>query len=231
MNINQNKLPKSIGIIMDGNRRWAKKRGMPADFGHRQGVEAIKRVIKLALEFKIKVLSLFAFSTENWKRNKSEIDGIFNLVREYLENQEEKIFAKDVKLVVMGDTTKIPQDLQAKLNDLIKKSQNNEKLILNLGINYGGREEIVHATRKIVESGVKDIDEKVFSENLYTNGLPDPDLVIRTSGEQRLSGFMLFQCAYSEIYFEKTNWPGFKRKHFIKALKFYSKRKRRFGGN
>lgn len=224
-------IPKHVAIIMDGNGRWATKRHLPRLAGHKVGMEAMKGAIQLAQEFNIEYLSFFAFSTENWKRDQEEINGIFDIVRQYIKEEKNNIADSNIKLEVMGDISKIPADLKTELENLKQQTQNNTGLVLNLGINYGGRDELAYAFNKIQEKKIKCITSQDIANNLYTSHLPDPDLVIRTSGEQRLSGFMLFQIAYSEIYFIKTNWPSFGRKHFKKALRFYSKRERRFGGN
>lgn len=227
MKLNKSNLPKHIGIIMDGNGRWASKRGLPRLAGHKMGVEAMRRTITLAQEFKVPYLTFFAFSTENWKRSKEEIDGIFDIVREYLKTED--ITETDIKLVSMGDLSALPSDLRLELEKIVEKTKNNAGMVLNLGVNYGGRAEIAYACNKLKHKEIITVDD--IASELYTKDMPDPDLIIRTSGEQRLSGFMLFQCAYSEIYFEKAYWPSFGKRQFIKALKFYSNRDRRFGGD
>ena len=230
MNLFKN-VPSHIGFIMDGNGRWASRRHLPRLAGHRAGVEAIKRTIEYAEEQNIKVLTFFAFSTENWKRDKEEIDGIFDIVREYANNELEKLSERNIKITTMGDISKIPQDLYEKLLDMVENTKNNSGLVLNLAINYGARSELVNCFNNLIKQGKREITEDDISKNLYSSSLPDPDLIIRTSGEQRLSNFMLYQASYSELYFMKTYWPSFKKRHFLKALKTYSKRERRFGGN
>lgn len=230
MNLFKN-VPSHIGFIMDGNGRWASRRHLPRLAGHRAGVEAIKRTIGYAEEQNIKVLTFFAFSTENWKRDKEEIDGIFDIVREYANNELEKLSERNIKITTMGDISKIPQDLYEKLLDMVENTKNNSGLVLNLAINYGARSELVNCFNNLIKQGKREITEDDISKNLYSSSLPDPDLIIRTSGEQRLSNFMLYQASYSELYFMKTYWPSFKKRHFLKALKTYSKRERRFGGN
>jgi len=231
MSFKEKKFPQHIGIIMDGNGRWATRRGLSRLVGHKEGVEAIKRTINHAVEFNIKYITFFAFSTENWKRDKSEIDGIFQIVRDYIDKNTNELFEKGIKIVSMGDLSKIPTDLNKKLQEIIKKTKTNNKLIVNLAINYGARDEIAFAFNNLIKQGKTEVSTQDISKSLYTKNLPDPDLIIRTGGEQRLSNFMLFQCAYSELYFTKTFWPSFDKKHFKKALKEYSNRDRRFGGD
>lgn len=226
----ENSIPNHIAIIMDGNGRWATKQGKPRLFGHRAGVESLKRVINACLELKIKVLSIFAFSTENWKRPKQEVDGIFSLIEEFTEKDVQPFMDGGVKVRTMGDLSKLPEKLQSSLLNLINKTKNNNNLILNIGINYGGRAEIVRAVNKVIANGIKECTEQDIINNLYTHDLPDPDLIIRASGENRISNFMLFQCAYSEFYFPKVHWPDFNKKQIQKAIKAYQKRNRRFGG-
>ena len=226
----ESRIPNHIAIIMDGNGRWATKRGKPRLFGHRAGIESLKRTIFACLDFKIKVLSIFAFSTENWKRPKEEVDGIFNLVEEFTEDSFKPFMDNGVKIRTMGDLSKLPDKLKNLLLDLTEKTKHNENLILNIGINYGGRAEIVRAVNKVIESGAKECIEQDIINNLYTYDLPDPDLIIRASGENRISNFMLFQCAYSEFYFPKVHWPDFNKKQIQKAINAYQKRNRRFGG-
>ena len=225
-----NKIPNHIAIIMDGNGRWALARGKSRLFGHRAGVESIKRTVDACLELNIKVLSIFAFSTENWKRPKEEVDGIFNLVGDFTSSDIDKFVSRGVKLRTMGDLSKLPTKLQDSIKTLKEKAKDNDKLILNIALNYGGRAEIVRAVNRVIESGKKECTEQDIIDNLYTFDLPDPDLIIRTSGEKRISNFMLFQCAYSEFYFPKIHWPDFNKKQLIKAIKTYQKRNRRFGG-
>ena len=230
MNLNKN-FPSHVGIIMDGNGRWASRRHLPRLAGHRAGVDAIKRTIEYAKELGIQTLTFFAFSTENWKRDKEEVDGIFDIVREYVGTELEQLHKRNIKITTMGDISKIPNDLYEKLLKIKEKTKNNTGLVLNLAINYGARSELVMCFNKLIEQGKTTISEEDIANNLYSKDLSDPDLIIRTSGEQRLSNFMLYQASYSELYFTKTYWPSFKKRHFMKALKTYSKRERRFGGN
>ena len=224
------KIPKHVAIILDGNGRWATRRGLPRTVGHKAGIEAVKRTVEGANELGIEVLSFFAFSTENWKRDKAEIDAIFEILRTYLKENEEEYLGKNLKLLTMGDISKLPEDIYKKFEELKDKTKNNTGMIVNIGLNYGGRDEIVRAFNTLLKEGKKVTNEDEIKEYLYTNSLPDPDFIIRTSGEQRLSNFMLYQCAYSELYFPKVLWPDFNKKHLITALKNYSKRDRRYGG-
>ena len=228
-NQNFNVLPTHLAIILDGNGRWAKRRGLKRTAGHKAGVVALKATIKNCFDLGIKVVSFYAFSTENWNRPKEEIDTIFSLVRDFVKNDLEEIYNYDVKVVASGDYTKFPADLVEELEKCFEKTKNGKTFILNLCINYRGRAEIVRAVNNIMQSGKKSVNEDEFSKFLYTADLPDPDFIIRTSGEQRLSNYMLWQCAYSEFYFPKICWPDFDKSELIKALNEYGKRNRRFG--
>ncbi len=225
-----NKLPNHIAFIMDGNGRWAKRRGMPRNYGHKEGVNAIERTIDACIKFGIKYCTFFAFSTENWKRSKEEIEGIFELLRDYISKNDNIFLSKEVKLNHIGILDPFPDDLKSSLVNMEKQTKNFEKLTVTFALNYGGRDEIIRAINNLLEKGEKSITEKEFLTKLDTNGLPEPDFVIRTSGEQRVSNFMLYQMAYSEFYFPKICWPSFNEHHFVKALKVFSKRKRRYGG-
>lgn len=228
--ISNKNFPTHVAIIMDGNGRWALRRKMSRLAGHKQGVEAIKRIVACAGDFGIKILTFFAFSTENWKRDKAEVDGIFDIIRTYVDESIEMLLKNNIKLVVMGDIQRLPQDLSAHIRLALEKTKSNTGLILNLAINYGARDELVRAVNMLIEEG-KPATAEDISAKLYSKDLPDPDLIIRTSGEQRLSNFMLYQAAYSELYFTKVFWPSFGKRHLKKALKNYAGRERRFGGN
>ena len=227
----EDKLPKHIAIIMDGNGRWATRRGLPRNLGHKAGIKAIEKTIDAMIKFQIPILSLFAFSTENWKRDKKEIDGIFSLVRDYISQNKEAFLKKGVRVLSMGDLSPFPEDLVTSLNDVQEKTKDNKRLILNLALNYGGRRDIVRAVNQVIQDKKSKIDEKEFEKYLYSYSLPDPDLVIRTSGEMRLSNFMMYQLAYCELYFTPVLWPDFGEKDLKKAIKDFQKRERRFGGN
>lgn len=229
-------IPKHIAIIMDGNGRWARKRGLPAIAGHRAGVRAAEEAIENAIKTGVKVLTLFTFSTENWKRPKKEVDALLKLLENYLDKETARLNRNNIRLCVIGDMEPFPSSLKTRLGRTIESTGNNTGLTLNLALNYGSRAEIlmaVKAAAKDISSGrirAEDLTEKSFSEYLYTGGLPDPDLLIRTSGELRVSNFLLWQISYSEIYVTGKLWPDFGKSDFEKALSEYRSRERRFGG-
>ena len=224
------KIPTHIAIIMDGNGRWATRRGLPRNLGHKEGINAVERTINACKKLKIKYCTFFAFSTENWKRSKEEIDGIFNLLRDYLNKNDNIFLKKQVKVNSIGVLDKFPEDLQDSLAEIKKQTEEFDDLTVTFALNYGGRDDIVRAVNRLIDQGEKNIDEKTLLLSLDTGDMPEPDLVIRTSGEQRISNFLLYQMAYSEFYFPKVYWPSFNEKHLLKALKKYEKRDRRFGG-
>ena len=221
-------IPSHIAIIMDGNGRWATKRCLPRNLGHKEGMNAVKRTIQACLDLGVKYCTFFAFSTENWKRSKEEVEGIFNLLRDCLKNDKFDFENKGIKVNSIGELSPFPDDLKETLSSIKEKTSQNDKLVLTLALNYGGRDDLVRAFMKLKYKEC--ITEKDIKENLDTFDLPDPDLIIRTSGEQRISNFLLFQMAYSEFYFTKTYWPDFDKKALIKAIENFSKRDRRFGG-
>lgn len=222
-------MPKHIGIILDGNGRWAKKRKKERLFGHKMGVLAVKRTIKRAVELKIKAVSVYAFSTENFKRSDEEVDGIFKILENSLLDFSNDLKENNIKFVSMGDISKLPKNLQEKIGEVKEKTKNCDGLIFNVALNYGGQDEILRAVNKCIEKYDEKISKKQFEDELYTNNLPPLDLIIRTSGEQRLSNFMLYQCAYSELFFIKKYWPDFNGKSLDKIIKKFNKRDRRFG--
>ena len=226
--INNLKIPTHIAYIIDGNGRWAKERNKPRSYGHKYGFKALKEIIRASFELGIKYVSIYAFSTENWNRPKAEVDYLIKILRDYIKTKGFLKDFKDTKLNIMGDYTKFPKDLAEACERTMEETKNNE-FVLNLGINYGGRDEILHAINKIKKNEKGEITAEIFEKYLYTANQPSPDFIIRTSGEQRLSNFMLWQCAYAEFYFPKTYWPDFDRNELIKALEEYSKRDRRFG--
>ncbi len=226
------KLPTHIAFIMDGNRRWAVRRGLSKMLGHKKGAEVLVNVIKeLSKINDIKYASFFAFSTENWNREQKEIDAIFQLVEEMFERHEQEFHNLNIKFVVMGDISRFPVAMQEKLIKVQENSKNNSGLTVLLALNYGGRDDIVQAVNKLLKKNYKSVTEEDIAKNLLSYPAPDIDFLIRTSREQRISNFMLFQLAYSEMYFPKYYWPDFNKKRLEKALKIYSKRNRRFGGN
>jgi len=221
---------------MDGNGRWAKQRGLPRIAGHRAGVKSVQEVIKCAKESGVNVLTLYTFSTENWKRPKNEVAALFKLLEFYIDDQADSLVKNSIKLSVIGRLEDLPDNVREKLEKIMYRTRDNTALILNLALNYGARTEIVDAVRAIVKDCAsgrakpEEIDEKFFSGYLYTKDLPDPDLLIRTSGEMRLSNFLLWQISYSELYISNKLWPDFKRKDFLKAIEEYQIRQRRYGG-
>jgi undecaprenyl diphosphate synthase len=222
-------LPKHIAVIMDGNGRWAKKRSLPRILGHKQGVKTVKKIVKASSSLGIQVLTLYAFSTENWKRPDSEVKGLFSLLLLFLKKELKEFHENNVKLRVLGDLSKFPEEVQKALNDACGLTGNNTGLQLNVALNYGARQEILHAAAQLAEKGVKNPTEEEFSEFLYTKGQPDPDLLIRTSGEFRISNFLLWQIAYCEIYITEKFWPDFGENDLKKAIIEYQSRERRFG--
>lgn len=233
---NSTNIPQHVAIIMDGNGRWAKKRGLPKIAGHKAGARSVDEITTAAAECGIKVLTLYTFSTENWKRPKEEVGALFGLLEEYLGKKERELNKNNIRLSVIGKIEELPQSTQSKLKETIESTGHNTGLCLNLALNYGSRSEIIDAVRRIsreVKSGRIDpdaIDEKLLSDNLYTKGMPDPDLLIRTSGECRISNFLLWQISYAELYITKKLWPDFGNGDFKKAIKEYQNRERRFGG-
>lgn len=216
---------------MDGNGRWAEKHKLPRIEGHKKGAIAARAIIEACIELRIPYLTLFVFSTENWSRPQKEVNAIFQLIDENLEDGKSIAMEMGVKILHMGKMDGIPKKLQYKIKDILESTRDKRNLNLVLAFNYGGRDEIVNATREIVAAGLNpdEIDETIFSNHLYSVTIPDPDLVIRTAGEMRLSNFLLWQAAYSEIYFSNALWPDFNKKELIKAIEAYSKRERRFG--
>lgn len=227
--LDTNKLPKHIAFIIDGNGRWAKKRGLPRTFGHKAGMLAVKNTIQNCFDLGIPIVSIYGFSTENWNRPKEEVDYLMNLFRDFIKDQMDEIYSYDVKFNLLGDYTKFPNDLVKEIEKAVEKTKNRKTFTLNLAINYGGRDEIVRAVNNIIKSEAKEINAEMFANYLYTTNQPDPDFIVRTSGEQRISNFMLWQNAYSEFYFPKTYWPDFNKTELITALINFQKRNRRFG--
>ncbi|RZV37793.1 MAG: isoprenyl transferase [Candidatus Acidulodesulfobacterium acidiphilum] len=228
-------LPGHIAIIMDGNGRWAQKRNLDRIYGHLEGIKSLKSVVKGVIDYKIKYLTVYAFSSENWQRPEEEVDYLMELLEQYIEIELPYLIKNKIRLNFIGNLEKLPEKSKIAVSRAIDKTKNGSELILTLAISYGSKEEILNAVRKISEDVKKksinltDINDGLFSSYLYTAGIPDPDLIIRTSGEERLSNFMLYQAAYAELYFTKTLWPDFRKKNLIAALKNYEKRSRRFG--
>ena len=223
-----NKIPAHVGIIMDGNGRWAKERGKNRSYGHRVGSDNVDRIATYAFERGVKVLSLYAFSSENWARPKEEVDELMRLLEVYFKKFINKVIKKDVRLCVMGDKSALSDRLQAVIREGEEKSKDNKSFVLNIGINYGGRQEVVNAVNTLIKEE-REVTVESISEKLYTAPFGEPDLIIRTGGEYRLSNFMLYQGAYSELYFTDVLWPDFSKEEFENALIWYSNRNRRFG--
>lgn len=227
--LDEDKLPQHVGIIMDGNGRWAQKRGLPRIFGHKEGAKTVRKIVETSAKLGLKCLSLYAFSTENWARPKDEIEGLFSLLRYYISSERKTLMKNNIKLVVSGNISELDEKTRSSLQKLIEEVKNNTGLVLNLCINYGGRQEIITAVNKILSSNMKKVTEEEFEKFLYTKNLPELDLLIRTSGELRISNFMLWQVAYTELYFTKTLWPDFSPKEFVLAIKEFQSRERKFG--
>lgn len=234
--LDKQRLPRHIAIIMDGNGRWAQKRGLPRTLGHKAGVEAIREIVKTCSNLGIEVLTVFAFSTENWRRPKEEVGVLMTLLTDYLRRELNELHENKVKIRMIGDMSQLPLEAQQELKSSMKRTQKNSGLILNLALNYGGRAEITNVVRRMSEAAVQgklnpqDITEKMIDDALFTSGLPDPDLLIRTSGEMRISNFLLWQLAYTEIVVTDCLWPDFNTEELLLAIKDFQKRERRFGG-
>ena len=224
--------PAHVAIIMDGNGRWAAQRHLPRVEGHRAGIEAVRDSVETAARLGIKVLTLYAFSMENWKRPASEVGTLMQLLKRYLRSELDTLLKNDIRFRVIGRMEELSPDIQDELRAAIQRTADSPGMLFNIALNYGGRAEIVDAARRAMTSGVRpeDLDEQRFASFLYTAGQPDPDLLIRTSGEMRVSNYLLWQIAYSEIYVTDTLWPDFRRRHLIEAVLAYQKRERRYGG-
>lgn len=218
-----------LAIIMDGNRRWAKKHNLPAIAGHHQGAKNLEKIAELAQKKGIQILTVYAFSTENWKRTKNEVAGLLRLLKYFMSKRKEKLNKLGVSLSIIGDLSKFPKNLQKEINKTVNYLKNNKKLHLNIALNYGGRAEIIHAFKEIKKKKIKNITENIVSNNLYTQSQPDPDIIIRTGGELRLSNFLTWQSTYSELYFTKTLWPNFNARELNKVTQEFNRRQRRYG--
>lgn len=234
--IEMNNIPKHVAIIMDGNGRWAKKRGLPRIAGHKEGVDVVQETVRTASKYNIEILTLFTFSTENWKRPKPEVQFLMKLPKQFLNTYLPELMEKNVRVETIGHLDTLPPYTKEAILDAKEKTRNNDGLLLNFAMNYGGRDEILRAVKRVVSDieneqlSLDKLNESTFSNYLYTNGLGDPDLLIRTSGERRLSNFLLWQLAYTEFWFTDVLWPDFHEEIFVQALKDYEKRKRRYGG-
>ncbi len=233
--IDYTKLPKHVAIVMDGNGRWAQSRSLPRLAGHNAGMKTLKTIVKAASKIGLEHLTVYAFSTENWKRPEDEISGIFKILIYYVEKELNELHANNVRVNIIGDYKKLPEEAVKKLETSLSTTKNNSGLQLNIALNYGSRAEILKAVKSLIsknkpgETDVESLDEEAFSNYLYTADIPDPDLLIRTGGELRLSNFLLWQAAYSELFFTDLYWPDFKKKDLEEAILDYQNRKRRFG--
>ena len=225
-----NSLPLHIAIIMDGNGRWAAARGLPRSAGHREGAQAVRRTLEAARDMGIKYLTLYAFSTENWTRPKEEINTLMQLLERTLDEYQKSAQKADYRVLVSGERERLPAGILAKMDELVRSTESNKGLTVHLALNYGARQEIVHAVNQILKEGLAEVTPQDISRRLYQPEIPEPDLIIRTSGEQRLSNFLLWQAAYSEFYFTPVLWPDFNKDELQKAVDAYRARKRRFGG-
>lgn len=225
-------VPRHVAIIMDGNGRWARARGLPRLAGHRAGTENIRPILEASVEFGIETLTIWAFSTENWRRPEEEVKGLLRILQEMIRRELQELHKQGVQLRHIGRLDRLPKPLQKQVLDAIELTKNNRRITLNVAFDYGGRAEIVQAVQRIIRDGIpaEQVDEALISSYLYTAGQPDPDLIIRTSGEMRTSGFMMWQSAYAEYYITPVFWPDFNREELYKALVAYSQRDRRFGG-
>ncbi len=230
------KVPQHIAIILDGNGRWAKKKGMPRNYGHAQGSKNVERICEDAYRLGVKYLTVYAFSTENWKRPQDEVNALMNLLRNYMKTCLKTAEKNRMRVRVLGDKTALDEDIRGRIGELEEATKNNDGLNFQIALNYGSRDEMIRAMKKMCQDiktdtiALEQIDEKLFETYLDTHDIPDPDLMIRTSGEQRLSNYLLWQLAYSEFYFTDVLWPDFTKAELIKAIEYYNSRDRRFGG-
>ena len=237
MEFNKEDMPKHIAIIMDGNRRWARNRGKPASFGHKAGAKTLEKIVRYANKIGLEYITVYAFSTENWKRAEEEVKALMMLLQSYLDDYSKRADSENIKVKILGDITALSAGMQKSITNCMERTKNNTGVTFNIALNYGGRDEIVRAVKKIAEQvkeekiKIEDINEEMISNNLYTEGMPDPDLVIRTSGEIRLSNFLPWQVVYSEFLFVDKNWPDFSEEDLDNAIIEYQKRTRKFGAN
>ncbi|MDR3629290.1 MAG: isoprenyl transferase [Desulfocapsaceae bacterium] len=229
------RLPEHVAIVMDGNGRWAERRHKPRLYGHRAGADSVRDIVEISREIGIKVLTLYAFSSENWNRPATEVSGLMTILSSYLTSELSRMLKNDIRLISIGDMMKLPEQVRSVLQESIEKTSGNSSLILNLALSYGSRNEMVRAVQILSEKCVRgqltpgEISSQTISDHLYTAGISDPDLLIRTGGEARLSNFLLWQASYSEIYFTDVMWPDFKRQQFLEAIADFQNRERRFG--
>jgi undecaprenyl diphosphate synthase len=230
--VNFDRLPAHVAIIMDGNGRWAAQRHLPRVEGHRAGIDSVRDIVETSARLGIRVLTLYAFSMENWKRPRTEVNTLMTLLKRYLRLELATLLTNDIRFRVVGRAHELPADVRSELESAMQQTDGNGGMLFNIALNYGGRAEIVDAARQVLTAGINptELDESRFASFLYTAGQPDPDLLIRTSGEMRVSNFLLWQIAYSEIWVTETLWPDFRRRHLLEAVAAYQKRERRYGG-
>ncbi len=221
---------KHVAFIMDGNGRWAKKRRLPRELGHKAGADAFERIVNYCYDIGVGAVTVYAFSTENWKRPKREVDALFMLFTEFIDHYVEKLKHRSVRLIFIGDREPFSESFKKRIENVEKKTENNDKMILYLGVNYGGRDDICHAVNSLIAEGKTNITEEDISNRIYTSLSPDPDLIVRTGGEYRISNFLIWQSAYSELYITDTLWPDMKESDVDLAIQEFMKRERRFGG-
>ena len=237
MEFNKENMPKSIAIIMDGNRRWAKAQGKPVSFGHKEGAKTLEKIVRYANKIGLEYITVYAFSTENWKRAEEEVNALMMLLQNYLDDYSKRANSENIRVKILGDITALSQNMQKSIIDCMERTKNNTGVTFNIALNYGGRDEIIKAVQNIAsqiknnELEVESINEEIIANNLYTAGQPDPDLLIRTSGEIRLSNFLPWQLVYSEFLFIDKNWPDFTEEDLDNAIVEYQKRTRKFGAN
>ena len=237
MNFDKNNMPKHIAIIMDGNRRWAKAKGKPASFGHKEGAKTLEKIVRYANKIGLEYITVYAFSTENWKRTEDEVKALMLLLQNYLDDYSKRADTENIRVKILGDISALSEGMQKSIINCMERTKDNTGVTFNIALNYGGRNEILKAVKEIAkkvkdgEIDVDDIEEETISEHLYTKNEPDPDLVIRTSGELRLSNFLTWQSVYSELLFVQKNWPDFEEEDLDKAIVEYQKRTRKFGAN
>lgn len=229
------RVPKHVAIVMDGNGRWAEKRNKPRLYGHKVGAKSVREIVETAGELGVKILTLYAFSSENWNRPENEVSGLMTILKNYLESELSRMLRNNIRLTCIGNLNRIPSGVRSVLNDSIEKTSKNSELVLNLALSYGSRDEMVLAIQKIAQKCIRQdmdpaaIDQQVVADHLYTAGMIDPDLLIRTGGEKRLSNFLLWQASYAEIVFTETMWPDFRKEAFYHAVSEFQRRERRFG--
>ncbi len=237
MEFDKENMPRHIAIIMDGNRRWARQRGKNASFGHREGAKTLEKIVRYANKIGLEYITVYAFSTENWKRAEDEVSALMMLLQNYLDDYSKRADTENIRVKILGDITALSDGMQKSILKCMERTKDNTGVTFNIALNYGGRDEIIKAVKKIAEDvkkdkvSIDDIDEEMISNNLYTAGMPDPDLLIRTSGELRLSNFLPWQVVYSEFLFIDKNWPDFEEEDLDNAIIEYQKRTRKFGAN